>query len=124
VTVARELHRIIGFSIAGGWALLLLAGLTVAVRKRDAGRLYRGLLLLLEVALGVQVLAGLVVLAAGGRPPLLHYLYGAVVPALLLVEAHLLTPRLKELPSCLLFTIAAAVNLLLTARALQTGLGG
>jgi hypothetical protein len=122
--MARELHRIIGFSIAGGWALLLLAGLTVAVRKRDAGRLYWGLLLLLEVALGVQVLAGLVVLAAGGRPPLLHYLYGAVVPALLLVEAHLLTPRLKELPSYLLFTIAAAVNLLLTARALQTGLGG
>jgi hypothetical protein len=124
MTMARELHRIIGFSIAGGWALLLLAGLTVAVRKRDAGRLYWGLLLLLEVALGVQVLAGLVVLAAGGRPPLLHYLYGAVVPALLLVEAHLLTPRLKELPSYLLFTIAAAVNLLLTARALQTGLGG
>jgi hypothetical protein len=45
-----------------------------------------------------------------------------VVPALLL-EAHLLTPRLKELPDHLLFTVAAAVNLMLTARALQTGLG-
>jgi hypothetical protein len=45
-----------------------------------------------------------------------------VVPALLL-EAHLLTPRFKELPDHLLFTVAAAVNLMLTARALQTGLG-
>jgi hypothetical protein len=122
--MARELHRVVGFSLAGGWALLLVVGLTLAVRKRGPGRLYWGLLGLLEVALGVQVLAGLAVLAGGGRPPLLHYVYGAVVPALLLVEAHLLTPRLKELPNHLLFTVAAAVNLMLTARALQTGFGG
>jgi hypothetical protein len=124
MTVARELHRVIGFSLAGCWALLLVVGVSVAVRKRDAGRLYWGLLGVLEVALGVQVLAGLALLAAGGRPPLLHYVYGAVVPALLLVEAHLLGPRFKDLPNHLLFTIAAAVNLLLTARALATGLGG
>jgi hypothetical protein len=124
MTVARELHRVIGFSLAGCWTLLLVAGVSLALRRRDAGRLYWGLLGLLEVALGVQVLAGLAVLAAGGRAPLLHYLYGAVVPALLLVEAHLLGSRLKELPKHLLFTIAAAVNLLLTARALATGLGG
>jgi hypothetical protein len=123
MTVARELHRVIGFSLAGCWALLLVAGVSLALRRRDAGRLYWGLLGLLEVALGVQVLAGLAVLAAGGRAPLLHYVYGAVVPALLLVEAHLLGPRLKQLPNHLLFTIAAAVNLLLTARALATGLG-
>jgi hypothetical protein len=123
MTMARELHRIIGFSIVAGWALLLLMGLMLAVSKRPAGRLYWGLLTLLQVALGIQVVAGLVVLVTGGRPPLLHYVYGAVVPALLLVEAHLFTKRLKDLPGHLLFTIAAAVNLPLTARALQTGLG-
>ena len=121
--VARELHRAIGFSLAGCWALLLVVGVSLALRRRDAGRLYWGLLGLLEVALGVQVLAGLAVLATGGRAPLLHYLYGAVVPVLLLVEAHLLGPRLKQLPNHLVFTIAAAVNLLLTARTLATGLG-
>jgi hypothetical protein len=121
--MARELHRTIGFSIVAGWALLRLMGLLLAVTKRPAGRLYWGLLTLLQIALGIQVVAGLVVLATGDRPPLLHYLYGAVVPALLLVEAHLFTARLKELPNQLLFTIAAAVHLPLTARALQTGLG-
>jgi hypothetical protein len=70
--MARELHRVIGFSLAGCWALLLVAGLTVVLRRRDAGRLYWGLLRLLEVALGVQVLAGLAVVAAGGRAPLPH----------------------------------------------------
>jgi hypothetical protein len=123
MTVARELHRVIGFSLGGCWALLVVAGVSLALRKRDAGRLYWGLLGLLEVALGAQVLAGLAVLAAGGQAPLLHYLYGAVVPVLLLVEAHLLGPRLNQLPKHLLFTIAAAVNLLLTVRALATGLG-
>jgi hypothetical protein len=123
--VARELHRVIGFSLAGCWALLLVAGVRSASRCASGtpAGCTGGLLGLLEVILGVQVLAGLAVLATGGRAPLLHYVYGAVVPALLLVEAHLLGPRLKELPKHLLFTIAAAVNLLLTVRALATGLG-
>jgi hypothetical protein len=66
--MARELHRFMGFSIVGGWALLLLMGLMLVVSKRPAGRPYWGLLTLLQVALGLQVLAGL-----GGvgqrRPP-------------------------------------------------------
>jgi uncharacterized iron-regulated membrane protein len=40
--MARELHRVIGFSLAGCWALLLVTGLTVVLRRRDAGRLYWG----------------------------------------------------------------------------------
>lgn len=121
--MARDLHRIMGFSIMGGWALLFLFGVTLAVRKRDAGRVYWRLLAVLQIALGLQVLAGLAVLASGGRPPLLHYVYGAVVPGLLLVEAHVFTRRLDDLPDHTLFTIAAFVNLLLAARAIQTGLG-
>jgi hypothetical protein len=89
--------------------------------QQASGRLYWGLLTLLQIAPGLQVVVGLVVLAAG-RPPLLHYTYGAVVPALL-VEAHLFMARLKELPNDLLFINAAAVNLPRTARALPTDLG-
>ena len=120
--MARELHRIMGFGIVGGWALLTLLGGALALRRRDAGRAYWWLLNALQVALGAQLLAGLAVLASGGRPPLLHYVYGAVVPALLLAEAHVLTRRLDDLPRHTLFTIAALVNLFLAARALQTGL--
>jgi hypothetical protein len=123
MSMARELHKIVGFSIVAGWALLFLTGTTLAIRKREAGRLYWRLLVVLQVALGLQVVAGLVVLASGGRPPLLHYIYGAVVPVLLLVEAHVFARRLDGLPNHALFTIAAFVNLLLGARALQTGLG-
>jgi hypothetical protein len=122
MSMARELHRIMGFSIVAGWALLFLTGATLAVRRREAGRLYWRLLAVLQVLLGLQVIAGLVVFASGGRPPLLHYVYGAIVPALLLFEAHVFARRL-DLPNHALFTIAAFVNLLLGARALQTGLG-
>ncbi len=121
--MARELHRIMGFSIAAGWALLFLAGVTLAVRKRQAGRLYWGLLAVLQVALGLQVVAGLAVFASGGRPPVLHYVYGAVVPGLLLVEAHVFARRFDGLPNHALFTTAAFINLFLAARAIQTGLG-
>ncbi len=120
--MARELHRIMGFSIVAGWALLFLIGVTLAIRKRDAGRVYWTLLTVLQVALALQLVVGLVVLISGGRPPVLHYVYGAVVPWLLLIEAHVFARRL-DLPNHALFTIAALINLLLTARALQTGLG-
>jgi hypothetical protein len=123
MSMARELHRIMGFSIVAGWALLFLIGATLAIRKREAGRLYWRLLVVLEVALGLQVVAGLVVFASGGRPPVLHYVYGAIVPALLLLEAHVFARRFDGLPNHALFTITAFVNLLLGARALQTGLG-
>jgi hypothetical protein len=120
--MVRELHKFMGFSIMAGWALLFLGGATLAVRKREAGKLYWRTLVVLQVALGLQVAAGLAVFASGGRPPLLHYIYGAVVPVLLLVEAHVFAGRL-DLPRHALFTIAAFVNLLLAARAIQTGLG-
>jgi hypothetical protein len=38
MTMARELHRFMGFSIVGSWALLLLMGLMLVVSKRPAGR--------------------------------------------------------------------------------------
>ena len=116
-------HEIAGFVIVAGWALLFLFGIGLFVAKRDAGRLYWGLLTVLQVLLGVQLLAGLVLLALGGRQPLLHYLYGAVFPALVLGVCHLLTRGLEKPPYHLFFTIGSFFVLGLTARALMTGLG-
>ena len=116
-------HRVEGFVIVAGWGGLLLFGIGLFITRRDAGRVYWGLLTVLQVLLGVQLLAGLVLLAMGGRPPLLHYLYGAVFPALVLVVCHVFTRGLEKPPYHLFFTIGSFFVFGLTARALMTGLG-
>jgi hypothetical protein len=116
-------HTIEGFAIVAGWGLLFLFGIGLFVTRRDANRVYWGLLTVLQVLLGVQVLAGLVLLLNGGRQPLLHYLYGAVFPALVIGVCHVLTRGLEKPPYHLFFTIGAFFVFGLTARALMTGLG-
>jgi hypothetical protein len=116
-------HILVGFAIVAGWGVLFLFGIGLFVTKRDANRLYWGLLTVLQVLLGVQLLVGLVLLAAGGRQPLLHYLYGAVFPALVIVVCHVFTRGLEKPPYHLFFTIGSFFVFGLTARALMTGLG-
>jgi|SRR5215211_1768497 len=116
-------HRIEGYAIVIGWGVLFGWGIGLFIRKRDAGRLYWGLLTVLQVMLGLQLLAGLVLFATGGRPALLHYLYGAVFPALVLVVCHVFSRGLEKPPYHLFFTIGAFFIFGLTARALMTGLG-
>ena len=118
-----SLHRIVGFVVVAGWGLLFLFGIGLFITKRDAGRLYWGLLTVLQVLLGVQLLAGLVLLLRGGGQPLLHYLYGAVFPAIVLGVCHLFTRGLEKPPYHLFFTIGSFFVFGLTARALMTGLG-
>jgi hypothetical protein len=116
-------HRIVGFVVVAGWGVLFFWGIGLFLLKRDAGRLYWGLLAGLQVVLGVQLLAGIVLLAMGGRQPWLHYLYGSVFPAVVLVVCHVLTRGLEKPPYHLFFTWGAFFVLGLTARALMTGLG-
>jgi hypothetical protein len=116
-------HKAIGIAIVSGWGLLLLWGAVLFATKRDAGRFYWGLLTVLQVLLAVQLAAGLFLLFSGDRRPLLHYLYGAVFPAIVLGVAHYFTRGLSKPPYHALFTIASFFILGLTLRALQTGLG-
>jgi hypothetical protein len=116
-------HRIEGFAIVIGWGVLFLWGVGLFILKRDAGRLYWGLLTVLQVLLGLQLLAGLWLFAAGGRPALLHYLYGAVFPAIVLVVCHVFSRGLEKPPYHMFFSIGAFFVFGLTARALMTGLG-
>jgi hypothetical protein len=119
----NALHRVVGFAIVIGWAVLFLWGVGLFILRRDAGRLYWGLLTVLQVLIGLQLLAGLVLLAVGGRQPLLHYLYGVVFPAIVLVVCHVFSRGLEKPPYHLFFTIGAFFVFGLTARALMTGLG-
>ena len=116
-------HELEGFVIVAGWGVLLLFGVGLFITRRDAGRVYWGLLTVLQVLLVVQLLAGIVLLIAGGRQPLLHYLYGAVFPALVLGVCHVFTRGLEKPPYHMFFTIGSLLVFGLTARALVTGLG-
>jgi hypothetical protein len=116
-------HRVVGFAVVTGWGLLFLFGIGLFITRRDANRLYWGLLGVLQVLLGLQLVAGLVLLVSGGRQPLLHYLYGAVFPALILGVCHLFSRGLEKPPYHLFFSIGAFFVFGLTARALMTGLG-
>jgi hypothetical protein len=116
-------HELEGFVIVAGWGVLFLFGVGLWLTKRDANRVYWGLLTVLQVLLGIQLLAGLVLFVSGGRPPLLHYLYGAVFPALVLGVCHVFTRGLEKPPYHMFFTIGSFFVFGLTARALMTGLG-
>ena len=116
-------HELEGFVIVAGWGLLFLFGVGPWLTKRDANRVYWGLLTVLQVLLGVQLLAGLVLFFSGGRPPILHYLYGVVFPAVVIGVCHVFTRGLEKPPYHLFFTIGSFFVFGLTARALMTGLG-
>jgi hypothetical protein len=116
-------HELEGFVIVAGWGILFLFGVGLFVTRRDANRVYWVLLTVLQVLLVVQLLVGLVLLAGGGRQPLLHYLYGAVFPALVIGVCHVFTRGLEKPPYHLFFTIGSFFVFGLTARALMTGLG-
>lgn len=116
-----DVHRVQGVAIVAGWGLVFMWGLGLFLFKRDAGRLYWGLLAVLQVALGLQLVAGLIQLALGGQPEPLHWVYGAVLPAGVLVVCHVLTRGLVRPPYHLFFTWAAPFIFGLTGRALMTG---
>ncbi|HEV8648861.1 MAG TPA: hypothetical protein VG276_05515 [Actinomycetes bacterium] len=118
------LHRIAGVAIVAGWGALFLWGVGLFILRRDAGRLYWGLLAVLQILLGLQLAVGLVLLALGNQRPLLHYAYGSVFPAVVLAVCHLFTRGLEKPPFHLFFTIGSFFVFGLTARALMTGLGG
>lgn len=116
-------HLLIGWSIVGGFGLMMLWGLGTWIVRRGPGRAFWWLLTYLQVALVAQLVAGTVLLLLGGSRPLLHYVYGVVFPVLILITAHVVgRDALKHKPWAA-FALAAFFNLGLTLRALMTGLG-
>lgn len=119
----RDVHRFVGYAIVGGFGLLWLWGLATWIVRRGPGRAFWWLLGALQVSLIAQLVAGLVLLAAGGSQSILHYAYGVVFPVLVLVAAHWLAREVMPERPWAPFAVGAFFTFGLTLRALTTGLG-
>ena len=117
-------HRVVGFVVVGGFALMMLWGGGAAILRRDPGPWFWRLVAAAQVVLGIQVVVGLVLLLVRGTggQPVLHYLYGSVFPLVALVIAHVLARELER-DQHVIFAVAGLVCFGLTLRALMTGLG-
>ena len=121
------LHRFIAYGVPAGFLLLALATVVGLIRNKAPGEWFWTLVAVLQVVLGVQVVVGGIMFVMGDRPDTsgpewLHYVYGGLFPAALLVLAHRLGKRFEEIP----WVVFGAIGLVcfgLTFRALQTGLG-
>lgn len=97
------------------------------IRNKAPGNWFWTLVGAVQVVLGLQVLVGGILYLMGNRPVTsgpewLHYVYGGLFPAALLVLAHRLGKRFEDIP-WVVFGIVSFVCFGLTFRALQTGLG-
>jgi hypothetical protein len=117
-------HKAIGFVIVSAFGVMFLWGLVAFIVKREPNQWWWRLLAALQVVLIVQLGAGLALLALGRSRSLLHYAYGAVLPAIVLVGAHVIARGLEdEADSWKVFAVASFFLFGLTLRALTTGLG-
>lgn len=112
-----------GFFIVGSFGLLSLWGLATWIIRRGPGRAFWWLVAAVQVALIAQLLAGVVLLVLGERRPILHYAYGALFPAMVLVGAHWVAREVLPERPWAAFAVASFIAFGLTLRALTTGLG-
>jgi uncharacterized membrane protein len=124
-----DIHRFVGYSIPTGFAILTLWAVVSLIRNRNPHDLFWQLLAALQVVIGIQVIVGGILFLGGSRPASngpqwLHYVYGALFPAAVLVAAHRFarSERWRQIPWAV-FGFAALICFGLTFRALQTGLG-
>jgi cytochrome c biogenesis protein CcdA len=123
-TAACEVHAVVGFVIVAGWFAMWASGLIAFFVHREPGRWFWTLLAVLQVLLGVQLVAGIVLLATGHRPDTWrHYVYGVIGPVIVLVIAHVLGRDMaNEEDTWKVFAAASFVVFGLTAMAVATGL--
>src|SRR5712691_4042206 len=123
-TSVCTVHEAVGFVIVGGWLLLMLWGGVAYVSKREPNQWFWRILGALQGILLLQVVLGITLLAMGRERAILHYLYGAVFPGIVLAVAHVLARGLEdEADRWKVFAVASFFVFGLTLRALMTGLG-
>ncbi|MCJ7832369.1 MAG: hypothetical protein MUP92_02860 [Actinobacteria bacterium] len=117
-----EVHKYLGEVIVGLFAIIAVWGLLFVALKRDPGRFFWWPVAVVQVLVGLQIVAGVVLLLLGHPlPQLLHMGYG-VFAAVALVFAHLEARNQPDRPWAP-FAWVCAFAFGLTLRALMTGLG-
>lgn len=124
-----DAHRLIAYLVPAGFAALALWAVASFLRNSNPSDWFWNLLAALQVTVGIQVLVGGLLYLTGARPQSngpewLHYVYGGLFPAAVLVAAHrwAKSERFRRFPWAV-FGFAALICFGLTFRALQTGLG-
>jgi hypothetical protein len=119
-----EVHKYIGWVIVSAFGVMFLWGLVAFIVKREPTQWWWRLVAALQVILILQLVAGLTLLALGHERGLLHYGYGALFPAIVLVGAHMIARGLDdEEDAWKVFAVASFFLFGLTLRALTTGVG-
>ena len=122
-----DIHLYIAYAVPTAFGILFLTSALAYFTNREAPGWYWSLLGVLQGVMGLQLVVGVYLFLAGGRPQSngpswLHYVYGAGFPLLVLVIAHT-QARKRVGVEVLIFGIAAFLCTFSTIRALQTGLG-
>jgi hypothetical protein len=120
-------HGFIAYGIPAGFLLLTLWSIYALVRNKAPGGTFWNVLAVLQVIIGIQAIVGAILFLTGARPPTLgpqwlHYAYGGLFPAIVLIVAHRFARKYEGIP-WLVFGIAGFIIFGLTFRALQTGNG-
>lgn len=123
-TPVCAIHTVVGALIVAGWLVMWASGAVAFLVKREPGRWFWALLGVLQLLLGVQLVAGIVLLVAGHRPDTWrHYVYGVIGPVIVLVIAHVLGRDMAdEEDTWKVFAAASFIVFGLTGMALATGL--
>ena len=119
----RALHLVAGSAIVGAFGLVTLWGLVTWVVRRGPGQAFWWVVGFVQGAVLLQALVGVALLLIGGRATILHIVYGAMFPALVLGVAHALARDAFAHRPWVPFAMASFFCFGLTLRALMTGLG-
>jgi hypothetical protein len=114
-------HNALGATLAAVFFVIFVWGTVAWIRNRDPGRWFWGLLGVGQAMIGLQVLAGGILLLMGHRRPWLHYSYG-LFAVLVLIVAHRLSRKYTGV-AWAVFAVAGLVVTGLLGRAYMTGVG-
>jgi len=119
----RFVHLAVGWGIVVGLGILWLWGLGTWILRRGPGRAFWWLVGFVQATLLAQAVVGVILLIAGARASVLHYVYGIVFPVLVFTVAHVLARDAFAHRPWAPFALASFFTFGLTLRALMTGLG-